>query len=213
MARALTHGLAAALALAIAGAASPARASDVAEELVREARAHEAAHEVDLALRRYSDALAVDPTHEGAYLGLGALRFRLGDAREAERVYDTALSHIPTLATAHVGRARVRRALGALREADDDLELYVSTAPDPAIMRELADWYAEEGRPLAQLAVWRRLLGVLEQSRGDSHELHDARTTVHALELIVGPADPVREPPGPTASPVRRGIARMDRRR
>jgi tetratricopeptide (TPR) repeat protein len=182
-----------------------------AAELVREARAHEQAHEEDLALRRYAEALAVDPTLEDAYLGLGALRLRMGDAREAERVYETALSHLPGFAPALLGRGRARRALGALTAADADLEAYVDSTADATAMRQLAAWYAEEGRPLAELAAWRRLLGAAEREV-DGAARKEARLTVHALELLVGTVDPVRAPPA-DASAVRRGLARMERRR
>jgi tetratricopeptide (TPR) repeat protein len=191
-----------------------ARASSVADELVREAHVHESAHEDDLALRRYSEALALDPTHADAYLGLGALRFRLGDAREAVRVYDMALSHLPGLATAKRGRARVRRALGALLEADADLEAYAAETNDTSALRELAGWYGEEGRPLAQLAAWRSLLVSAEAGHADAKALREARLTVHALELIVGSVDGVTAPPaGARDSAVRRAIARIERRR
>jgi len=194
--------------------AGEARAASVADELVREAHSPEAAHEDDLALRRYAEALTLDPTQADAYLGLGALRFRLGDVREAERVYDTGLSHVPGLAMARLGRGRVRRALGALREADDDLEAYVAATGDASVLRELAGWYAEEGRPLAQLAVWRRVLVLDEEGRGSMATRRDAQVTVRALELIVGSADPVRVPGGGApASAVRRGIARIEGRR
>jgi tetratricopeptide (TPR) repeat protein len=194
--------------------AGDARAASVADELVREAHAHEAAHEDDLALRRYSEALALDPTQADAYLGLGALRFLLGDAREAERVYDMALSHVPGLTAAWLGRGRVRRALGELREADADLEAYIGSTGDLSVLRELAGWCAEEGRPLAELAVWRRLLLLALDGHDSPARRHEAEVTVRALELIVGSVDPVRVPGGGApASAVRRGIARMDRRR
>src|SRR4051812_26586856 len=115
--RALLATLAFALSLAVA---SPAYASS-ALELVRAARAHEAAKEDDLAVRRYMDALAVDPTCEEAYLGLGSLRARRGDLREAERVYSMAIEHLPALRAARLGRAYVRRTMGARAEAIDDL--------------------------------------------------------------------------------------------
>src|SRR5262249_9043067 len=55
-----------------------ARTSSTALELVRLARSHEQAHQEDLALRRYMEALSLDPTCEEAYLGLGSLRARRG---------------------------------------------------------------------------------------------------------------------------------------
>jgi tetratricopeptide (TPR) repeat protein len=192
----------------------PAHASPAANELVREASVHEAAHEDDLALRRYAEALTLDPTLGQAYLGLAGVRLRLGDVREALRVYDTALSHLPGLTAARLGRAHAWRALGATREADLDLEAYVATTEDAKALRELAGWYAEEGRPLAQLATWRRLLACAEREDGDPQIRHEVSLTVHALELIVGLADPVRAPPDAEhASPVRRAMASIEARR
>ena len=171
-------------------AAAPAWASS-AMDLVKVARAHEAAHEDDLALRRYTEALSLDPTCEEAYLGLGQLRARRGDLREAERVYNVALEHLPGLRAARVGRAYVRRALGARNEAIDDL--LTGAEDDPAALRILASWYGEEGQTPAQLAVWRRIIGRAEVTQ-DAVLLHEARTTVRALVILVGPADPAAFP-------------------
>jgi len=160
-------------------------------ELVKIAHAHEVAREDDLALRRYMDALALDPACEEAYLGLGSLRARRGDLREAERVYTVALEHLPQLRAARLGRAYARRALGARAEAMDDL--LGGAEDDPAALRILASWYAEEGQTPAQLAVWRRILARAEITQ-DPHLLHEARTTVRALVILVGPADPAAAP-------------------
>ncbi|MDB4933991.1 MAG: hypothetical protein JWP87_963 [Labilithrix sp.] len=176
--------------LAVVGTAAPAFASS-ALELVRIARAHEAAHEEDLALRGYTEALALDPICEEAYIGLGRLRARRGDLREAERVYDVALEHVPQLRAARLGRAYVRRALGARAEAVEDL--LTVAEEDPAALRVLAGWYGEEGQTPAQLAVWRRIIARAEATQ-DAALLHEARTTVRALVILVGPADPAAAP-------------------
>jgi tetratricopeptide (TPR) repeat protein len=169
-------------------------------ELVREAREHEAANRDDLAVRRYTEALALDPTYGDAYLGLGALRARRGDAREAERVYSVALAHVPTLRAALVGRAEARWALGFHDDAEQDMEDYVRGQDDPAALRELARWYGTDERVPAALAAWRRLRA-LER---------EARTMVRALQILVGEADPVIVPAEPTRT--RRGIAALARR-
>ena len=170
--------------------ATPAWASS-ALELVKIARAHEAAHEDDLALRRYTEAIGLDPTCEEAYLGLGRLRARRGDLREAERVYNVALEHLPGLRAARVGRAYVRRALGARAEAIDDL--LTGSEEDPAALRVLAGWYGEEGQTPAQLSVWRRIV-VRAETTQDAALLHEARTMVRALLVFVGHADPAAQP-------------------
>jgi tetratricopeptide (TPR) repeat protein len=172
------------------GAPSPAFASS-ALDLVRIARAHEAAREEDLALRRYTEALSLDPICEEAYIGLGRLRARRGDLREAERVYNVALEHLPQLRAARLGRAYVRRALGARAEAADDL--LAGAEDDPAALRVLAGWYGEDGQTPAQLAVWRRIIARAEATQ-DAALLHEARNTVRALVILVGPADPAAAP-------------------
>jgi tetratricopeptide (TPR) repeat protein len=206
-----------ALTLSLAGGRTGASPLGVASEppgtvrdLVREARELEAAHEEDRAIRRYSDALALDPTYAAAYLGLADLRARRGDTREAERVYSVALEHIPALQVALVGRARVRRVLGEAREGDHDLERYLSHEEDLSEMRELAGWYGEEGRVPAQLGMWRRLYATALRVGAEVAVVREARAVVRALQLLVGEADPVVSPGG--VDPVRRGLAAMARR-
>jgi tetratricopeptide (TPR) repeat protein len=177
-------------------------ASSSADELVRQAHAHEDAREDDVALRRYMDALTVEPTSAGAWLGLGALRMKLGETAEAERVYDAALERIPTLRPALQGRARARWALGRHAEAEDDLEAYA--ASDLAPLRELADWFGADGRAPAQLATWRRLLAVARDQEDASLE-REARRMVRALVILVDGADPASSPV--EASPTRRALA------
>lgn len=184
--------IAVALALAAALHAAPALASS-ADELVRIAREHEASRHDDLAVRRYMEALALDPTCEEAYLGLGALRARRGDLREAERVYDVALEHVAGFRAARTARAYVRRALGLRAEAASDLLAGAGAEDDPGALRVLAGWYAEDGQIPAQLAVWRRIAARAEATR-DAVLLHEARTTIRALVILVGPADPAASP-------------------
>jgi tetratricopeptide (TPR) repeat protein len=205
----LAVALRCAAACATASATAPAFASTV-QDLVREAKELEAAHEEDRAIRRYTDALELDPTCAPAYLGLADLRARRGDTREAERVYSVALEHVPALQTALVGRARVRRVLGAVREGDSDLERYLSHEEDLSEMRELAGWYGEEGRPAAQLAMWRRLYAAAQRLGAEVAVLREARATVRALQVLLGPADPVTSPS--VMDPVRLGLEAIARR-
>jgi len=183
-----------------------AQSPESAGELLREAHEHVATHDDLVAVRRYSDALALDPTLGDAYLGLGALRLRRGDPREAERVFDVALSRMPNLYRALVGRAEARWALGFHAEAEDDLQAYVHAAADPGALRELAGWYADELRVPAQLATWRQIRAMANE-HGDAALEHEAQTMVRALQILVGGADPVTRPPA--LDPVRRGIARV----
>jgi tetratricopeptide (TPR) repeat protein len=193
----------------IAGSTVSVAASSISD-LVQEARDLEAAHEEDRAIRRYTEALELDPTCIPAYLGLADLRARRGDSREAERVYSVALEHVPQLYVALVGRARVRRVLGETREGDRDLERYLNHEEDLNEIKELANWYGDEGRAPAQLAAWRRFYASALRLGADRTLVREARATVKALELLLGPADPVGSPAAQDA--VRRGLARIARR-
>lgn len=184
-------------------------ATPAADELVRQAHAHEAANEPDLALRRYTDALALDPTDGDAYLGLAALRLRLGQAHEAEQVYSTALEHVPSLAAALVGRARARRALGARELAASDLYAFAVTANDASAWQELAQWYEDDGRFSAELQVWRMLLADAER-RDDAALTKNARKHVRALVVLVRPIDAAAFPPSDDAT--RSALARIAKR-
>jgi tetratricopeptide (TPR) repeat protein len=196
-------------ALLVLGSERPASAASSALELVRSARAYEQAHEEDLALRRYMEALSLDPTCEEAYLGLGSLRARRGDLRESERVYSVALEHVPALRAARLARAYVRRALGATSEAVEDL--LTGTEDDVGALRILASWHAEDGQRPAQLAVWRRIATRAEATQ-QAALLHEARTMVRALVIIVGPADPAASPPDDRDRGLRRAISIVARR-
>lgn len=173
----------------VLGWAKSASASS-ALDLVESAHRHEKANEDDIALRRYTDALSIDPSCEEAYLGLGALRARRGDLREAERVYSVALEHRPDSKASRVARANVRRGLGAMNDAIADLFANGETVE---AMRTLAKWRGEDGQVPAQLAVWRRI-AQLAETTNDAGLGREAHTMVKALVLLVGPADPAAAP-------------------
>lgn len=191
---------------AILAAGGAAGASSV-DELVRSGEAHESAGDPEIAARRYTDALTLDPTSEQAYLHLGALRAHQGDGREAVRVYSVALSHMPGFHLARKARAQAYWQSGAREEAERDLEDYLDKSPDDeASLRTLADWYGLHGRHAAQLATWRRL----RARARDEGTQKEAATMVRALQIMVAPADPVLAPE--SSEPVRRSVARITRR-
>jgi tetratricopeptide (TPR) repeat protein len=203
-------GLALALLTGTTHAAAPDAGAGVSE-LVREAEAHVAQHEDDLALRRYTEALALDPTRAEAYAGLGELRARRGDLREAERIYTMAMERVLWSKDFWIRRARVRWQLGHHADGEQDLEMYVTQTKDIAALRELAGWYGEDGRVPAQLATWRRVLSIAIES-GDLALAKEARTLVRALQILVGPADPVVAPPWGPREGVRQALAGFARR-
>jgi len=195
--------------LALSLLASQARATPSSDELVRQARAHEAAHEEDVAVRRYMEALELDVTTEDAWLGLGALRLRLGEPAEALRVYDAALVRLPLLRPALAGRARAFWALGRRGDAEAALETYATLDGGVAALRELAAWYGSEGRAPAQLSVWRRILRAAVDATDEPLE-REARRMVRALVILVDSADPAASPAA--TDPTRRGLAAIARR-
>lgn len=200
------------IALALFGAvccASRIARGSSSDDLVLQARAHEAAHEEDVAIRRYTEALTLDPTNADAWAGLGDLRMKLGEPSEAERVFSAALAHRPSLNGALHGRARARWMLGRHGEAEADLETYASGQHDVDAYRELATWFAADGRTPAELATWRTLLATATRM-GDEAALKEARRMVRALVILVDGADPASSPidPGET----RRALALVARR-
>jgi tetratricopeptide (TPR) repeat protein len=192
--------------LALLLGAPQARATSSGDELVRQARAHEAAREEDVAARRYMEALSLDPFNEDAWLGLGALRIRIGEAPEAERVFEAGLRRVPTMRRAIAGRGRARWALGRHVEAENDMSAYATQEGDVPALRELAGWYGTDGRTPAQLAIWRLLLTLAQ----DEPAQKEARTMVRALVILADGADPASSPAGPDVT--RRGLASVARR-
>ena len=162
-------------------------AASSSDELVAGGERAEAAGDTDAAVRRYSEAIALDSTHEKAYLHLGALRLKLGDAREASKVYSVAIEHLPGSALARRERANALWKLGDREAAERDLEDYLEVRPEPEVYVKLADWFGEHGRFSAQLRVWRRILALAgdDKAQGDK-----ARAMVKALQWVVSPADP-----------------------
>lgn len=196
------------MSLLLVGSTCPraAQAADpsVARELVRQAVAFEGEHRDDAAVRRYMEALGIDPACSDAYLGLGALRLRNGDWREAERVYDVALTHVPDLERARVERAHVRFLLGRRAEARRDV--LEGREDDAAAWRIWVGFYDGTRESPAKLASWRRIL-VLAEAQGNTTLAREARRAVQALTIVVGPADPVSAPTEP--SPTRALVARL----
>ena len=179
-----------------------ARGSSSADELVRQARAHEAAHDEDVAVRRYMEALSIEPTSADAWMGLGVLRLRLGDAAEAGARFSSALERVPTLAAALEGRAHARWALGRHADAEVDLDAYAAAAKSSAALRELAGWYGADGRTPPELGIWRRLLDDA-LDRGDLAAEREARRMVRALVILVDGSDPAASPHRPRSHAAR----------
>jgi len=149
--------------------------------------------EVAQALSEYTESLAIDSTLGVAYLRLGSLRERMGDAREAELVYSEAVRLGDTRARALLLRSHLYRAAGQGALALRDLEAAVRLEADRPALEELAQHYVEAHAFSAALFTFRRILANAEQS-GDSAALGSARLEVRALRVLAAEADPTTEP-------------------
>jgi tetratricopeptide (TPR) repeat protein len=145
------------------------------------------------ALSEYTASLAIDSTLGVAYLRLGSLRERMGDAREAELVYSEAVRLGDTRARALLLRSRLYRAAGQGALALRDLEAAVQLEADRPALEELAQHYVEAHAFSAALFTFRRILASAAQD-GDSAALESARLEVRALRVLAAEADPTTEP-------------------
>ena len=162
--------------------------------LVAQGKEREASGDELTALKRYGDALALDPTSEAAYISLGALREKRGELGEAESVYGTGMVHVPTSVALVAARGKVRQRLGRLQDAADDLGHALAGAPPGSgdvrgILLSLASVRRALGQPAAELAIWRRLL-VLARAESDVELSKKASLQAHALSIFVGEVDP-----------------------
>jgi tetratricopeptide (TPR) repeat protein len=148
--------------------------------------------EIAQALSEYTASLAVDSTLGVAYLRLGSLRERIGDAREAELVYSEAVRLGDTRARALLLRSHLYRAAGQGALALRDLEAAVQLEAERPALEELAHHYVEAHAFSAALFTFRRILASAQQS-GDSMGLETARLEVRALSVLVAEADPTTE--------------------
>jgi tetratricopeptide (TPR) repeat protein len=173
-----------------AALADPLAPGEAAPELTRQGQAHAHDGDNDLAIRRFLEALTLDPGYGPAYLELGAARMRGGDLQEAQRTYDLAIERIPNFAAAYRARAALKRRMGETEAEIEDLEMATKLAETPETLRELAGRYVETKAWPAALATWRRMSAFAEV-RGDQALRHEASTKMRALQLLCAELDPV----------------------
>jgi tetratricopeptide (TPR) repeat protein len=165
-------------------------ASSAAAELTRQGREHARAGDDALAIRRFADAVMLDPSYGPAYLELGAARERAGDFVEAERTYDVAIEHVPDFVAAFRARAALLRRMGELAREIADLERLARLAEGPDTLRTLAARYVEDRAWPAALATFRRLLAFAERN-GDDPLAREATVQARALMVLCAELDPV----------------------
>jgi tetratricopeptide (TPR) repeat protein len=187
-------GFVALLALSAPGAAGAegngAWASSAAVELTRQGREHARAGDDALAMRRFADAVRLDPSYGPAYLELAAARERAGDFVEAERTYNVAIEHVPDFVAAFRARAALLHRMGDLAREVADLEHLARLAEGPETLRTLAARYVEDRAWPAALATFRRLVAFAERN-GDEQLVRETTVQVRALMVLCAELDPV----------------------
>jgi tetratricopeptide (TPR) repeat protein len=186
-------------------------ASSTATELTRQGREHAERGDDALALRRFADALRLDPSYGPAYLELGAARERMGDFVEAERTYGVAIAHVPNFVAAFRARAALLRRMGESAREIADLEHLTRLAEGPDTLRALAARYVENRAWPAALATFRRLRALAEQN-GDEQLARESTVPVRALAILGAELDPVIAGLG-HRDWVRRALASVAKRR
>lgn len=207
----------AALSLAIARpvplAASPASS---AAFFVEQGKAAEASGQPLAAMKRYSQALEIDPTHEPAWLALGNLRASRKELADAEDVFTEGLARVPLSIDLAVARARVRRLRGLFDDAGQDLRrAWTQNGADGspreiAIVRERIALARDAKAQPMELASWRRLREIARKN-ADATLLKESSIQVRALGLYLGPLDPVLRGKA-SEDPLRAGLASIARR-
>lgn len=174
------------------GSAPPAAASThaTAAELTRQGVEHVKMGDDLVAIRRFAEAIALDPGFGPAYLELAAARERAGDYGEAERTYDIAMARIPQYLAALRARAALYRRLGRPDKELTDLETAARLSEEPDVLSDLAQRYIEARAWPAALAVWRRSR-VHAEMMGDEQAARAASIHVRALSILAGELDPV----------------------
>lgn len=173
------------------GTTSPIWATAQAEELTRQGSAHAARGEVDIAARRFLQAIEFDATYGPAYLALGRLHESVGDPREGERAYSLGIEHIGGFAEGLLARASLRSRQHRIPEAIADLAAAVEMRPDDlGVLQLLARAYISVNALPAALAVTRRI-EALAESHHDTAASASAHVSARALARLVSEADPV----------------------
>lgn len=181
-----------------------------ARSLTDQGRAHFAAGHVDLALKRYNEALEIDSTFGEAYLALAALRESTGEVAEAERVLELGLDRIPGFAEGLQARgdllARDRRPAEAVASF---LAVLALRPDDPEALRRIVATAPQGGLLPVALGAARRL-AALATSAGDPKLELEMRREATALSRLLGELDPVRAGASSRERP-RRALARLAR--
>lgn len=123
------------------------RNRDLAAEAVLSANAAAERGNVAQALRKYDEAIALDPTLVNAYVGRGQVYARKGDLDRASREYENALELDPSSEEAVFAQVGVLSGLTKPEEAAKTLDTAVRLNPaNPKFQAARGDFYRFEGK-------------------------------------------------------------------
>ena len=165
----------------------------LAQSHFERAALYESRGDIAQALREYSETISIDSTCD-AYLRLGMLRERMGDAREADLVYSVAVQLTDTRSKALLQRSHLRRAAGLNAQALSDLESAAELDSSRGVLEGLARDYVELHAWSAALAVFRRIAANASQST-DATALETAHLEIRALRVLAAETDATQEKP------------------
>jgi tetratricopeptide (TPR) repeat protein len=110
-------------------------------------KAATAAHDLEKAVRDFTDAVRIDPNYPGGYSERGQALFELGETDRAIADYSAALKHDPNYGPALRGRAMANLYRGATDRALSDLSRAIQVAEiDPNRLSPLELFYARRSR-------------------------------------------------------------------
>ena len=197
--RPVALGIVAAAALAAVGA----QASSSVDELVRQARAHEARARGRRRRPAVHGGARPRPDQRGrlARAGRAAHAASARPARPSASI-EAALRRVPTLHTRVAGpRARAVGAGPARRGRGATSTTYAPRDSDVDALRELAGWYGADGAPPRSSATWRALVALVAQD--DAARARGAPHGARARQSSSTAPIPSSSPAGPDAT--RRG--------
>lgn len=189
--RAVVLSLLLLLTAASAAAQPPALASGSLERMIQRGNASLLAGDSISAISFLRDGVARAPRDARGYAALGQAYLQLNEPNSALEVFEAGARNTRGSLELSLGLAKSYQLLGKSERGMQVLrQLASSGESSPALQLALAEQAEALGAFVEALAARRALLWLLQaQSEVDDATLHEARTRVAALELVLGKAD------------------------
>ncbi len=116
------------------------------------------------AKKAYQDALAAEPDHAGAHLGLALLAYRSGDSRTAQAEFDAVLKQVPGHVDSLIGLGDIHLAAGDAEAAIGAYTKAIETREDARAHHGLGLAYARQNKIEAALNEFQRSIALNPQA-------------------------------------------------